>query len=121
MNYFADTPTGAWVEFLLHEGIAGPEDLVGVRRSLWAVELPEGRYASPKLPPVQTEGGLSTYDACQAEAERLRIAGAKQIEATSAALVHGGEHGWLSRGGGTEPKISEGLLFLRKQHVIQFP
>ena len=57
MNYFADTPTGAWVEFLLHEGIAGPEDLVGVRRSLWAVELPEGRYASPQLPPVQTEGG----------------------------------------------------------------
>ena len=78
-------------------------DLAGVRRSLWAVELPAGRYASPKLPAEQAAGGLSTYPACQAEARRLRAAGAKQLEARSAALVGGGAHGWLSRGGGAEP------------------
>ena len=102
-NYFADTPTGAWAEFLRHEGIVDPEDLGGVRRSLWAVELPGGRYASPKLPAEEAEGGLATYDVCQAEARRLRAAGTKRMETRSAALVRGGAHGWLSRGGGTEP------------------
>jgi hypothetical protein len=36
-NYFSDTPTGAWAEFLRHEGITDVTDLAGVRRSLWAV------------------------------------------------------------------------------------
>ena len=102
-NYFADTPTGAWAEFLRHEGIVDPADLAGVRRSLWAVELPTGRYAAPGIPAEQAEGGLSTYGACQAEARRLRAAGAKRLETRSAALVRGGARGWLSQGAGTEP------------------
>lgn len=40
-NYFADTPTGAWAEFLRHEQITDDADLAGVRRSLWVVELPD--------------------------------------------------------------------------------
>lgn len=103
VNYFADTPTGAWAEFLRHEGIVDPEDLAGVRRSLWVVELPAGRYASPTLPAEQTEGGLATYQACQAEARRLRAAGATRLQTRSAALHGGRAHGWLSRGGGAEP------------------
>ena len=102
-NYFADTPSGAWAEFLRHEGIVDPEDLAGVRRSLWAVELPGGPYATPNLPASQANGGLSTYDACQAEARRLRAAGAKRLQARSAALVAGGARGWQSQGSGIEP------------------
>ena len=39
VHYFADTPDGAWAEFLRHEGITDPDDLDTVRRALWAVEL----------------------------------------------------------------------------------
>ena len=39
-HYFADTPVGAWAEFLRHEGIVDAADLAGVQRSLWVVELP---------------------------------------------------------------------------------
>ena len=55
-NYFADTPSGAWAEFLRHEGIVDPEDLAGVRRSLWAVELPGGRRVEVRVPPGVKEG-----------------------------------------------------------------
>ena len=102
-NYFADTPAGAWAEFLRHEGIVDPDDLAGVRRALWAVEMPGGRYATPKLPASQAEGGLSSYAACQREARRLRAAGAKRLQARSAALVAGGARGWQSHGSGIEP------------------
>jgi hypothetical protein len=76
-NYFADTPIGAWAEFLRHEEITDPADLAGVRRSLWVVELPDSGYA-----------------ACQAEARRLRRAGAKRLEAPAAALKPGTARGW---------------------------
>ena len=39
-NYFADTPVGAWAEFIRHEGITEEADLASVDRSLWAVEIP---------------------------------------------------------------------------------
>jgi hypothetical protein len=114
VNCFADTPTGAWAEFLRHEGIVDAEDLAGVRRSLWAVELPSGRYASPRLPAALAEGGLSSYAACQAEARRLRAGGATRLQARSAALVGGGACGWLSRGGGIEPSPEprEGMVYV---------
>ena len=95
-NYFADTPTGAWAEFLRHEGITGAEDLGGVRRSLWAVELPEDGYETPKLPSAVLQGGVASYPPCQATARELRIAGAQRLEAPSAALIPGGASG--SRG-----------------------
>ena len=38
-HYFADTPDGAWAEFLRHEEIFDPEDLLTVRRALWAVDI----------------------------------------------------------------------------------
>ncbi len=96
VNYFADTPVGAWAEFLRHEEITDPADLAGVRRSLWVVELPESGYAQPKLSTRAMTGGLSSYAACQAEARRLRRAGAKRIEAPAAALKPGTARGWTA-------------------------
>jgi hypothetical protein len=98
-NYFADTPVGAWAEFLRHEGITDAADLAGVRRSLWVVELPDGDKAAPatpQLPPALLQGDEDSYRACQAEARRLRAAGATSIEAPAAALLPGGASGWSS-------------------------
>lgn len=95
-NYFADTPVGAWAEFLRHEGITDAADLAGVRRSLWVVELPDDGYAGPKLPVRTLTGGLGSYGACQAEAQRLRAAGATRLEAPAAALKPGTARGWMA-------------------------
>ena len=95
-NYFADTPVGAWAEFLRHEGITDPLDLVGVARSLWAVELPDTGYASPGIPAAVMLGDLTSYGACQAEAGRLRATAAERIEAPSAALLPGCARGWIA-------------------------
>lgn len=95
-NYFADTPVGAWAEFLRHEGITDAADLAGVRRSLWVVELPDDTYAEPKLPMRTLTGGLDSYAACQAEATRLRAAGATRLEAPAAALKPGTARGWTA-------------------------
>lgn len=99
VNYFCDTPEGAWAEFLRHEEISDVADLAGVRRSLWAVALPTEGYAQPSLLEVaQLTGGLPSYTACQAEARRLRAAGALRLEAPSAALLPGTAGGWHVRG-----------------------
>jgi RES domain-containing protein len=96
VNYFADTPVGAWAEFLRHEEITDPADLAGVRRSLWVVELPDGDFATPKLSHRVMTGGLVSYTACQAEARRLRSIGAKALEAPAAALKPGTARGWTA-------------------------
>ena len=50
VHYFADTPPGAWAEFLRHEGITGASELENVRRALWAVQAPDDlEAAEPKL------------------------------------------------------------------------
>jgi hypothetical protein len=92
-NYFADTPTGAWAEFLRHEGITDVADLSGVRRSLWVVELPDDGYEAPALPDAVLRGGMASYAACQAAARALRAAGAERLEAPGAALLPGGASG----------------------------
>lgn len=95
-NYFADTPTGAWAEFLRHEGITDAADLPGVRRSLWVVELPEEGYGRPKLEDATLLGGEESYPACQAEAARLRQRGFERLEAPAAALLPAGASGFIS-------------------------
>jgi hypothetical protein len=98
-NYFCDTPEGAWAEFLRHEEITEVADLAGVRRSLWAVALPAEGYVHPAgLPAATLQGGLASHAACQAEARRLRAAGAKHLEAPSAALLPGAAAGWRVNG-----------------------
>lgn len=95
-NYFADTPVGAWAEFLRHEDITDPADLDGVRRSPWVVELPDEGYARPGLPMRTLTGGLGSYATCQAEARRLRDGGATRLEAPAAALKPGTARGWIA-------------------------
>jgi hypothetical protein len=98
-SYFADTPSGAWAEFLRHEGITDAADLVGVRRSLWAVEVPDeilAKAARPKLSRATLTGNEKSYAACQNEARRLRAAGATTLKARDAALLPGQARGWIS-------------------------
>lgn len=95
VQYFADTPHGAWAEYLRHEGITDPVDLEGVRRALWAVEvdLDVEALEEPALDPAVLTGDTTSYAACQAEAERLAAAGATGLRTPSAALHAAGATG----------------------------
>lgn len=99
VHYLSDTPDGAWAEFLRHEEITDPEDVATIRRALWAIEIPDGPYAEPRLPVNTLTGGRRTYPACRAEARRLRDAGAAGIVAVAAALPPGEARGWRVHGG----------------------
>jgi hypothetical protein len=93
-HYFADTPDGAWAEFLRHEEITDPDDLATIRRQLWAVDIGDDQPAAPvRLPDATLTGGPDTYARCQGEARRLRASGARRIVARSAALTRGGARG----------------------------
>jgi len=93
-HYLADTPDGAWAEFLRHEGITEPQDVVEIRRGMWTVEAPDEILARPSLSDRTLTGGLESYPACQREARRLRAEGARGLLATSAALKRGSAGGW---------------------------
>lgn len=95
-NYFADTPVGAWAEFVRHEGITDPADLAGVRRSLWVAELASDGYAIPSLPEATLFGDESSYPACQEAARELRQAGADRMQVRGAALQPGQAAGWTA-------------------------
>ena len=86
VHYFAETPDGAWAEFLRHEEITDTADLAGVARSLWSIELPRPPRARPRLDASTLMGGISTYDDCQREARRMRSRGRRGLVAPSAAL-----------------------------------
>ena len=94
MQYFADTPGGAWAEFLRHEEITDLDDLDGVRRALWAVEIGDPVLEAPALPEPVVRGGPVTYRACQDEAARLRANRATGLKVKSAALADGAASGW---------------------------
>ncbi len=101
VQYLADTPDGAWAEFLRHEGITDAEDLLGIERDLWAVEIAAGEIpnTTPELMATVLEGGTDTYPACQAEARRLREMGSPGLIAPSAALLPGAAGGWRVQDG----------------------
>jgi len=103
-NYFADTPDGAWAEFLRHEEITDPVDLPGVRRAIWMVDLGAvertDQEAEPgRLPVALLTGGLDTYPRCQDEARRLRASGVTALRARSAALLPGEAAGFHTNRG----------------------
>lgn len=93
VQYFADTPDGAWAEFVRHEGITDEADLAGVSRALWVVELEQPELATPDLPSRIATGGPETYDACRAEARRLRDQGRAGLRVRSGALEPRGARG----------------------------
>ncbi|MHB8719323.1 MAG: RES domain-containing protein [Candidatus Dormibacteria bacterium] len=100
VQYLADTPDGAWAEFLRHEEITEADDLAGIERDLWAVELERLPATRPRLARTVLTGGVASYPACRTEARRLR-SGADGLVAPSAALRRG-------RAGGQ--RVSRGAL-----------
>jgi len=96
--YLADTPDGAWAEFLRHEEIRDPADLAGISRAMWAIELPEPPTARPRLPVATMTGGPATYPDCRSEAKRLRRR-TGGFTAPSAALLPGSRSGFRTDGG----------------------
>jgi hypothetical protein len=99
IQYFCDTPDGAWAEFLRHEGIREESELANVRRAVWAVELPDDlAAAAADLPESVLTGGITTYEECRNEARQLRQKSAA-LRAPSAALLPGGARGWKVEGG----------------------
>jgi hypothetical protein len=113
VQYFADTPDGAWAEFLRHEGITAESELVSVRRAIWAVDLPDGLSVEiPKLPRALLTGGFDTYARCRKEARRLRTRGAIAMRVESAALLPGGATGWKVEGGLRRTAERNGMVFV---------
>lgn len=107
VQYFADTPDGAWAEFVRHEGIREESELENVRRALWAVDVPESPAAAvPRLSRASLTGGLASYAACRKEARRLRAKGATSLRAPSAALLPNGALAW---------RVDEGLRVATKK------
>jgi len=110
-HYFADTPDGAWAEFLRHEEITDPADLATIRRAIWAVDLGEAPAVRPDVPAEIVAGDCSTYERCQAAARQVRATGQQRLIAPSAALLPGGARGRrVESGGGDTPQ--------RDGHVI---
>jgi hypothetical protein len=95
VQYLADTPDGAWAELLRHWNITLPEDLGGIDRALWAVEVEEGAEVlmRPRLHRLTMLGSLNSYAACRAAARRLRERGASGLLAPSAALLENAASG----------------------------
>ncbi len=89
MQYFADTPPGAWAELLRHEEITDPADLAGISTRLWAVQIGEVDMREPQLPLAALTSAPDEYDVCRAEARRLRAAGTLWLVTVSAALQFG--------------------------------
>jgi hypothetical protein len=109
----ADTPDGAWAEFLRHEEIVDPVDLPGVTRNLWAVEVADDEPAvAPRLTRDVLRGGLASYSDCQSEARKLRDRGATALAAPSAALVDGGARGEHVRAGLTKAGDRDGRVLV---------
>ena len=111
-HYFSDTPDGAWAEFLRHEEITEPEDLTGIRRALWAIDLGHEPPERPALPLAVSTGAPDTYGSCQSEARRLRAQGAAAMTAPSAALLPGAASGWRVDGGFRPGPARDGRVFV---------
>jgi hypothetical protein len=121
VQYLADTPDGAWAEFLRHEEITDEADLAGVSRALWAVSVDEPGGVTPELPLETMTGGLDTYYDCQAEARRLREEGVETLEVPSAALEPGTAGGHVVDGGLKPAAPADGrvfVLFGRRPDVV---
>jgi hypothetical protein len=121
VHSFADTPDGVWAEFLRHEEIREAEDLEGIRRALWVVEVEDLPDERPRLPRKVLQGGLASWPACRAEAARLRRRGAEGLTAPSAALLPGGARGWRVDGGLQPGPPREGevvVLFGRRPDLL---
>jgi hypothetical protein len=112
VQYLADTPDGAWAEFLRHEEITELADLATVRRALWAVALPRPPRRPPALPPALLFGGPASYPACQQAARARRARGVRGLRAPSAALAPGQAGGWRVAGGLQPAAARDGVVWV---------
>jgi hypothetical protein len=112
-HYFADTPDGAWAEFLRHEEITDPADFATIRRAIWAVDLGDASLFDPDLSPAIVEGSTpgSAYELCQSAARAARAAGHQRLEVPSVALRPGGARGRGVADGGEMPP-RDGRVFV---------
>ncbi len=90
VHYLSDTPDGAWGEFLRHEEISDPEDLNGVERTLWAVEVVDPPPRRSGLPLQVVTGGSDTYARCRRYARRLRAEGEPGFSVETGGIAPGG-------------------------------
>ena len=111
-HYIADTPDGAWAEFLRHEEITDPEDLPTIRRQLWAIELGDAPAEPVRLPAAVVRSGIETYARCQQEAAALRRRGHMRIVAPSAALKPGSAGGVRVHHGVVPAPPRDGRVFV---------
>jgi hypothetical protein len=111
-QYLADTPYGAWAEFLRHEEIHDEVDLMGVSRALWAVDVDVANAVPPGLPTAVMTGDIGTYAACQAEARNLRDDGVSELRAPSAALKEGGASGYRVELGFKNGPPTDGVVYV---------
>jgi len=124
VQYLADTPNGAWAEFLRHEEITDPEDLPTIRRAIWAIQIGPPPSARPDLSEDALTGGLESYEGCREEARRVRRRGARGLVAPSAALLPGGAAGWRVEGGIREAEPADGrtiVLFGPRPEAVGWP
>ncbi|MBI5816601.1 MAG: RES family NAD+ phosphorylase [Nitrospinae bacterium] len=104
VQYCADTPDGAWAEFLRHEEITGIDELMEINRAIWAIEIPDTeQFATTELIPAILLGGKDTYEYCRQQARKIRETGAKGMEAPSVALLPG-----FARGMKTDDGLKNG-------------
>jgi hypothetical protein len=111
-HYFADTPDGAWAEFLRHEEIDDPADLPTIRRQMWAVEIGDVPAVPVDFPSFALGGGAESYARCQQRARALRAKGATRLLAPSAALKPGAARGVHVRRGMRAAEARDGLVIV---------
>ena len=111
-HYFSDTPDGAWAEFLRYEESIDPQDLLTIRRALWAVDIGDAPLPRAPLPLDTLTGGQESWPDCQRWVDGQRAKGVRGIAAPSAALVGGGAHGWRVDGGLKPYPYKAGMAFV---------
>lgn len=114
VHYLADTPDGAWAEFLRHEEITDLTDLGGVRRRLWAVEFDRAGEdeRAVEIDPAVANGDAWSYPLCQRAAREMRRDGATCLRAPSAALAPGAARGQVTDGGLREAVDRDGAVWV---------
>jgi hypothetical protein len=118
-QYVADSPDGAWAEFLRHEEIIEPIDLDGIARSLWAIEVEDDVLAGALevarnggIGPDDLMGDEDSYPTCQAYARRARDTGTTELVAPSAALLPGAARGQHTDGDLCEATDRDGQVWV---------
>ena len=122
MQYFADSPDGAWCEFVRHEEITELDDLAGVRHAMWVVEIGDvtGLHDSA-LPLTVLQGDVDSYEQCREESRSVRASGAPGMVVPSAAIKPGRAGGLRVEGGLVPGPNADGetvVLFGRRPDVI---